>query len=97
MNVTKNGEVIVDIRVSINGVQGQELLTYGYVQLVPDFGPGNPRPANFAELGTFGKGQSMWIWKRKQGKHNLYSADLFYILINYLINRHLLWSHETNY
>lgn len=62
-----DGDVIVDIKVSNTGIQDADLLRYGYIQVVPDFGNGNQRPPNFAALGTFGKGQSIWIWKRKQG------------------------------
>jgi len=62
------GEVIVDIKLSSSGVQDAELLRYGYVQIIPDFGlPNQGRPPDFASIGTFGRGQSMWVWRRKQG------------------------------
>lgn len=59
-------EVIIDVKLSNSGVQDAELLRHGYIQIIPDFG-GNNKPVDFASVGTFGKGQSMWVWKRKQG------------------------------
>ena len=58
-------DVIVDIKISNSGTQDAELLRYGYTQVIPDFS--GSRPADFGNIGTFGKGQSMWIWKRSKG------------------------------
>jgi Ca2+-binding EF-hand superfamily protein len=65
VNVLKagDGEHIVDIRISSSGAQEAELSKNGYQQLVAEKGA-----AMFgAAGGTFGKGESLWIWRRKQG------------------------------
>lgn len=58
-----NKEVIVDVKLSNNPTQDSDFLRYGYSQIFPD----ESRAADFAVSGTFGKGQSMWIWRRKAG------------------------------
>ena len=62
-----DGEVIVDIKVSSNAREDSELLRNGYLQVVPDAASLQAQSAVLISHGTFGKGQSMWIWRRKQG------------------------------
>ena len=65
---SNNPDVIVDIKISITAAQDAELLRSGYTQISPNFGaPNAMRQGDVAAHGTFGKGQSMWVWKRKQG------------------------------
>ena len=52
-------EQIVHIQVSINGNQEADLARNGYKQLFPNSVGGSS--------GTFGKGKSLWIWRRQQG------------------------------
>jgi len=58
-----NGEVIVDVKVSTTPVQDAALRAQGYTIVLPD--------SSFGVLGqdhgSFGKGYSLWIWRRKQG------------------------------
>jgi Ca2+-binding EF-hand superfamily protein len=58
-----NPDVIVDVKVSTNSAQDAELTRAGYTQLQAfgahlDVG---------SQGGTFGRGESLWAWKRKQG------------------------------
>lgn len=52
-------EHIIDIQVSVNGNQEADLARNGYKQLFPNLVGGSS--------GTFGKGRSLWIWRRHQG------------------------------
>eukprot|EP01041_Mallomonas_annulata_P011754 gene11754-24650_t len=64
----KNIEAIIDIKISLHRSQEAELLRQGYIQLIPDLSQTNIRTLDAAAIfGTFGRGQSLWIWKRKQG------------------------------
>ena len=54
-----NPETIIDIRISINGSQEADLARNGYFQIPSD------QPGGVG--GTFGKGKSLWIWRKKQG------------------------------
>ena len=62
----KNGNVIVDIKVSTTRAMEAELQQQGYTCVTPQFS-GNVGALDKAAFGSFGKGQSMWIWRRKQG------------------------------
>jgi hypothetical protein len=61
---TGSFDSIVDIKISNNSIQDAELMRNGYIQLPED--PMERRP-DIATYGSFGKGQSMWIWRRRQG------------------------------
>ena len=54
-----NPDQIVDLRVSVTGLQEAELARAGYHQLPPQHAGD--------VTGTFGKGRSIWTWKRGQG------------------------------
>jgi hypothetical protein len=58
-------EVILDVKVSSSRAQEDDLARQGYVQILPDF----KKVAQTHQRvdGSFGKGNSVWIWKRKQG------------------------------
>lgn len=58
-----NGEIIVDVKISSTPIQEGVLRSQGYTQMLPDPSVGFLG----ADHGSFGKGTSMWIWKRKQG------------------------------
>lgn len=60
---TGNGEVIVDIRVSVNTSSDAEFAQVGYEQLKPV----DVKTADLAAYGSFGKGQSIWVWRKKNG------------------------------
>ena len=62
-----NGDVIVDIKVSSNAKEDTEMLRNGYTQVMPDAASLQSLGAVLSSHGTFGKGQSMWMWRRKQG------------------------------
>lgn len=62
-----NGEVIVDIKMSSTPSEESDLLRNGYQQIVPDQSAVEAMGATLSTHGTFGKSQSMWVWKRKQG------------------------------
>jgi hypothetical protein len=58
-------ETIIDIRISNTMPGEEELIKKGYSQLLPDV-----RSAGFSvqpDTGTFGRGQSLWVWRLKQG------------------------------
>ena len=59
-----NEDVIVDIKVSTNANQEASLRQQGYTQVLPEGGGGATVAPDF---GSFGRGQSIWIWRRKQG------------------------------
>jgi len=65
----KNLDVIVDIKLSNSRIHDAELTQQGYVAVLPDTGnkPGTSTINPSSMLGSFGKGQSIWIWKRRQG------------------------------
>lgn len=58
-------DAVVDLRLSSSRLVDESLLKKGYVQLLPDV-----RSAGYsvaADSGTFGRGQSLWVWRNKQG------------------------------
>ena len=59
-----SGDVIVDMQVSDNGPLDSKLASQGYIQLLPDPSQTQGRSAS---AGSFGRGQSIWIWKISQG------------------------------
>ena len=71
-----NPENIVDIKISGSRAQEADLVRQGYTQVAPDMSymgaMANRRGAHpsadlIAAEGTFGKGQSLWVWRAKQG------------------------------
>lgn len=58
-----SGELIVDIKISNTGQQESELARNGYRQIFAERGAAQFGPAG----GSFGKGESIWVWSRKQG------------------------------
>jgi Ca2+-binding EF-hand superfamily protein len=58
-------EVILDVKVSSSRAQEDDLIRQGYVQILPDFK--KIAQAHQRVDGSFGKGNSIWIWRRKQG------------------------------
>lgn len=58
-------EVILDVKVSSSRAQEDDLLRQGYLQILPDFK--RVAQAHQRVEGSFGKGNSVWIWRRKQG------------------------------
>jgi Ca2+-binding EF-hand superfamily protein len=60
-----NDDVVVSIQVSNTVAQEAELKKVGYVQLHTDLS--NMAGITLAQHGSFGNGQSMWIWRAKQG------------------------------
>jgi len=63
-----NDDVIVDVQASNTVAQEVSYKKAGYSQLIPNLG-GMPG-ASLAAHGSFGNGQSLWIWKHKQGTSN---------------------------
>lgn len=59
-----SSDMIVDMQISDNGPMDAKLASQGYTQLHPDASQTQGRAAN---AGTFGRGQSIWIWKYSQG------------------------------
>ena len=57
-------DVIVDIRFSKTREDDTILLKQGYIHILPSDIKGT---ANELDTGSFGGGQSLWVWKRKQG------------------------------
>ena len=57
-----NAEVIVDLRVSENTMADFDFAEIGYEQLKP-----SDSKVDVAYQGSFGRGQSLWIWRRGQG------------------------------
>ena len=58
-------EAVVDLRLSSSRTADEELLRRGYSQLLPDI-----RTAGYsvaADSGTFGRGQNLWYWRKRQG------------------------------
>jgi Ca2+-binding EF-hand superfamily protein len=67
-----NPECILDIKVSLNKAHDADLVRQGYIQITPvSRQKVNESNGNANEMivtqGTFGKGQSLWVWKAKQG------------------------------
>jgi Ca2+-binding EF-hand superfamily protein len=58
-------EVILDVKVSSSRAQEDDLIRQGYVQILPDFK--KVAQAHQQIDGSFGKGNNIWIWRRKQG------------------------------
>ena len=61
-----NGDCIVDIKLSTNRAMEAELQQQGYTCVTPNFAA-NVGALDKAAFGSFGRGQSMWIWRRLQG------------------------------
>jgi hypothetical protein len=53
-----NPEHLVDVKISQTGLQDAEMIRNGYEQITSD---------DKSIIGTFGKGRSLWIRRRKQG------------------------------
>jgi Ca2+-binding EF-hand superfamily protein len=68
-----NPECVIDVKISPNKTHDAELVRQGYQQITPGISRGKEIDGNtrvdevIAAQGTFGKGQSLWIWKAKQG------------------------------
>jgi len=62
-----NGDVIVDIQISNTSQQDSELMRAGYTQGIPTELGGQETKYDVSTQGSFGKGESIWIWRRKQG------------------------------
>ena len=62
-----NGDVIIDIRVSTNAQQDAVFVRQGYIQVLPEATHMQGRYAMAPANGSFGRGQNMWIWKKKLG------------------------------
>jgi Ca2+-binding EF-hand superfamily protein len=63
-----NPEVIVDIKISNNSQQDSEYMRAGYSQVIPTEMDGDlSNKYDVNTQGSFGKGESVWIWRRKQG------------------------------
>lgn len=67
-----NPESIVDVRISTDKAQDADLVRQGFIQISPMLrekadASGNSLNDVVITQGTFGKGQSLWIWKAKQG------------------------------
>jgi len=70
LNALKGGlqDAIVDVKISVSPEQDAELQRCGYVQVTSNMGAARALNAGAAALqGTFGRGQSMWVWRRSQG------------------------------
>eukprot|EP01035_Chromulina_nebulosa_P017446 gene17446-22998_t len=71
--MTDHSDCIVDIKISISSANDSELLRIGYEQIVPDIetwrllGNNAISTKDYAQLGSFGKNQSIWVWRRKSG------------------------------
>ncbi len=65
--VDYNQDVIVDIKVSNTRESDAELMRQGYSLIMPDIKNNNMKSSEAISVGTFGRGQSLWIWRRKQG------------------------------
>lgn len=67
-----NPECIIDVRISLNKAHDADLDRQGYIQITPaslkrvNEPKGGSNEIIFTQ-GTFGKGQSLWVWKAKQG------------------------------
>lgn len=62
---TGDPEDIVDMRISGNSKMDADYLRMGYEQVTPRLPPGSTY--DFSTKGSFGLGESLWIWRRKQG------------------------------
>lgn len=67
-----SGDAIVDIKVSTTKAMDVQLQQQGYVMIGPSInGDNHPlRSAStldIASFGSFGRGQSIWVWRRSQG------------------------------
>jgi hypothetical protein len=61
-----NDKVIVDLKISNNRTMEADLQQQGYVCLFPEFAA-TVNAVDRAAFGSFGRGQSIWIWRRSQG------------------------------
>ena len=60
----RNGQSIVDIKISNTQAQADLYQELGYHHIIPEGSEGN----NFIlSGGTFGRKQNLWIWRRDQG------------------------------
>ena len=58
-------EAIIDLRLSNSRPADEEIMRRGFTQLLPD-----TRTAGYAvatSSGSFGRGQSLWLWRQRQG------------------------------
>ena len=70
LNALKGGlqDAIVDVKISVSPEQDAELQRCGYLQVTSNIGAVRAMNAGAAaSQGTFGRGQSMWVWRRSQG------------------------------
>ena len=65
--IAGNAEVIVDIQISNTPQQDSELMRAGYAQVLPTELGGQETKYDVSTQGSFGKGESIWVWRRKQG------------------------------
>ena len=63
----RSPEVIVDIKVSNSREMDAELLAQKYIHISPDSDHSKGSSIESLAFGSFGKGQSIWIWRRKMG------------------------------
>lgn len=67
-----NPECVIDIRISVNKNQDADLVRQGFIQISPVLNDRNDTTTKntndiIVTQGTFGKGQSLWVWKARQG------------------------------
>ena len=60
-------DMIIDIQVSDNGQLDNKLAFQGYTRLQPEAGHMQGRYSTTSSSGSFGRGQSIWLWKQSQG------------------------------
>jgi Ca2+-binding EF-hand superfamily protein len=67
LNILATGdpEDIVDLRISADAQTDSEYLRLGYTQIIPRLQ--NGMKYDVGTQGSFGKGESIWVWRRKQG------------------------------
>ena len=80
MNALKSGnqDAIVDVKISVSPEQETELQRCGYHCVIPTAGTSAGRVINGGAAisqGTFGRGQSMWIWRRSQVAYLLHTLS----------------------
>jgi len=63
---TGDPNVIVDLKISVNRAAEADLQQQGYTCLLPQFAS-TIGALDRAAFGSFGRGQSIWVWKRGQG------------------------------
>ena len=63
----RSNDVIVDIQVSDNSPLDGKLSFQGYAKLLPDVTHMQGRYTGSSNTGSFGRGQSIWVWKFNQG------------------------------